>query len=309
MTYFLYGQDTYRLKQKLAEIIEIYRQKNKNCFNLKFFEGDKLIYRDFQDEFQQMPMFKEKKLMVFKNALANTAFKELFFKNAKRFIESNDIVVFYEDKEPPAKDVLVKLLIKESRSQEFSLLSGAKLKLWVNKEFAKFGVQADSRAIDKLLEFLGNDLWQISNEIKKIAAFKKNSSTPLQVTEVAALVKPKIETDIFKTIDAIAQKNKEQALVLLHKHLEKGDAPLYLFSMINFQFRNILIVRDLMEKGSTLNQLKLHPFVIRKSQQQAQKFTLEELKRIYRKIFKADFNIKTGKIEAQTALDLLIAEI
>lgn len=309
MTYFLYGQDTYRLKQKLAEIIEIYRQKNKNCFNLKFFEGDKLIYRDFQDEFQQMPMFKEKKLMVLKNALANTAFKELFLKNAKRFIESNDIVVFYEDKEPPAKDVLVKLLIKEGRSQEFSLLSGAKLKLWVNKEFAKFGVQADSRAIDKLLEFLGNDLWQISNEIKKIAAFKKNSSTPLQVAEVAALIKPKIETDIFKTIDAIAQKNKEQALVLLHKHLEKGDAPLYLFSMINFQFRNILIVRDLMEKGSTLNQLKLHPFVIRKSQQQAQKFTLEELKRIYRKIFKADFNIKTGKIEAQTALDLLIAEI
>lgn len=309
MTYFLYGQDTYRLKQKLAEIIEIYKQKNKNCFNLKFFEGDKLIYRDFQDEFRQMPMFKEKKLMVLKNAVANTAFKELFFKNAKRFIESSDIVVFYEDKEPPAKDVLAKLLIKEGRSQEFSLLSGAKLKLWVNKEFAKFGVQADSRAIDKLLEFLGNDLWQVSNEIKKIAAFKKNSSTPLQVTEVAALVKPKIETDIFKTIDAIAQKNKEQALILLHKHLEKGDAPLYLLSMINFQFRNILIVRDLMEKGSPFNQLKLHPFVVRKSQQQAQKFTLEELKRIYCKIFKADFNIKTGKIEAQTALDLLIAEI
>jgi len=127
--------------------------------------------------------------------------------------------------------------------------------------------------------------------------------------EVAALVKPKIEADIFKTIDAIAQRNKKEAFVLIHGHLEKGDAPLYLLSMVNFQFRNILMTKDLMQKGKPLNQLKLHPFVVKKSQQQAQKFTLEELMQIYQKIFKADFSIKTGKLKAETALDLLVAEI
>ncbi|MBI2042519.1 MAG: DNA polymerase III subunit delta [Candidatus Nealsonbacteria bacterium] len=309
MTYFLYGQDTYRLKQKLAEIIERYKQKNKNCFNLKFFEGDKLVYQDFKEEFQQVPIFKEKKLAVLKNALANQGFKDLFLENAGKFIATDDIIVFCEEKEAPAKDALVKLLIKEGKSQYFPLLSGNKLKNWILKEFINLGVKADAKAADKLLEFLDNDLWQVSNEIKKLAAFKKSSKTPLSVKEVVMLVNPKTETDIFKTIDAIAQRNKEKALILLHKHLEKGDAPLYLLSMINFQFRNILIVKDLLEKGMPLGQLKLHPFVVRKSQQQAQQFTLEELKKIYHKIFKADFNIKTGIVGAEMALDLLVAEI
>ena len=107
----------------------------------------------------------------------------------------------------------------------------------------------------------------------------------------------------------IARRDKETALVLLHKHLERGDAPLYLLSMINYQFRNILEIKDLMNKGKSPSQTKLHPFVVSKSQQQAQWFTLEELKKIYHKIFKADFSIKTGKLEAETALDLLVAEI
>jgi DNA polymerase III delta subunit len=53
----------------------------------------------------------------------------------------------------------------------------------------------------------------------------------------------------------------------------------------------------------------LHPFVVKKSYQQANKFTLQELKKIYQKIFKADLDIKTGKITPETALDLLLTEI
>lgn len=309
MIYFLYGPDTYRLKQKLAEIIEKYKQKNKNCFNLRFFEGEKIAYSELEAEFQQIAMFQEKKLVVLRNVLVNSAFQELFLKNYKKFVDMDDIVIFSEDKEALAKDALVKLLIKEGKSQDFPLLTGIKLKHWVLKEFHSLGVKVENQAVDKLLEYLGNDSWQIANEIKKLAAFKKNSHAPLNAEEVSLLIKSKIETDIFQTIDAIARRDKEKALALLHGHLEKGDAPLYLLSMINFQFRNILMAKDLLEKDKPLSLLKLHPFVVRKSQQQAQKFSFEELKKIYQKIFKADFSIKTGRLEGELALDLLIAEI
>ena len=127
------------------------------------------------------------------------------------------------------------------------------------------------------------------------------------------MVRSKIETDIFKTIDAIAEKNKKRALELLHKHLEKGDSPLYLLSMINYQFRNLLIVKDFIERCKPYNIILrksgLHPFVVKKSYYQSQKFSFQELKKIYRKVFQIDLNIKTGRIESEMALDLLIAEI
>lgn len=59
----------------------------------------------------------------------------------------------------------------------------------------------------------------MSNEIKKLVSYKNNKIIKLE--DIGLLVRSKIETDIFKTIDAIAEKNKKQALNLLHKHLEK----------------------------------------------------------------------------------------
>jgi DNA polymerase III delta subunit len=72
--------------------------------------------------------------------------------------------------------------------------------------------------------------------------------------------------------------------------------------MINFQLRNLLIVKS----GAKLN---AHPYVIKKTVRQAGNFSLGDLKKIYQKIFQVDVGIKTGKIDPEVALDLLIAEV
>jgi len=190
-------------------------------------------------------------------------------------------------------------------------LEGAKFKNWVKKEFENYKVKIEINALDELVEFVGNDLWQMENEIKKLANFRKGKV--IEKKDVEIMVKPKIETDIFETIDAIASRNKKRALELLNKHLENGDSPLYLLSMINFQFRNLLIIKDLIEKNKPYYNFQkitgLHPFVIKKSYNQTQRFSLQELKKIYQKIFQVDLNIKTGKLDPKAALDLFIAEI
>ena len=307
MIIFLYGEDSYRSKEKLSEIISRYKENHKNELNLRWLEGKDLDFQDFKNEFQITPMFKEKKLLILSNVFSNKVFKEEFLKNSDKLNNSDHVIVFYEDKAVPRNDSLFKFLQKQAKVQEFQILSGQKLKNWLKKEFSKYGANIEPQALDKLCEFVGDNLWQLSNEVKKLSTFKKGGK--IEIKDVDLLVKSKINTDIFKTIDAIALGRKKQALQLLHKHLESGDSPLYLLAMINYQFRNILEIKDLIERGQSLNSSKLHPFVVRKSYQQAQRFSFSELKKIYRKIFEVDYNIKTGRIEPQTALDLLIIEI
>ncbi|KPJ54654.1 hypothetical protein AMJ47_03815 [Parcubacteria bacterium DG_72] len=306
MLIFLYGQDTYRSREKLNEIVEHYKKTHQSGLNLRYFDAKNLSFQELKDELQIVPMFQEKKLFVLADIASNQEFKESFMKNSKKILDSDNVILFYEGGEVK-KDSFFNLLKKQAKTQAFEVLAGQKLKKWLAKECEKHQASIDPQALNRLIEYVGNDLWQLSNEVQKLAAFKKGKE--ITVKDVMLLVKPKIETDIFKTIDAIALKNKKQALNLLHKHLEKGDNPLYLFSMINFQFRNILCIKDLMEKGKPLARSGLHPFVVRKSYQQAQRFSFDELKKIYQKIFQVDYNIKTGKVEAQTALDLLIAEL
>lgn len=307
MIIFLYGEDTYRMREKLKEIIERYKKIHKSGLNLKYFDD----FTSFKDGIRQTSMFNDKKLAVVTNVFASPDFRKKFFQDKKEFLNSEDTILVYEEKDFNKNNSLFRFLKKDAKSQEFKFLVGQKLRDWIKREFNKYEAKIDSEVLGKLIEYIGNDLWQMSNEVKKLASFRNDKVVKLE--DIDLLVRSKIETDIFKTIDAIADKNKKQALNLLHKHLEKGDSPLYLLSMINYQFRNLLIVKDFIEKYKPYNVILkksgLHPFVVRKTYYQSQKFTFQELKDIYQQIFKKDLDIKTGRIQPEIALDLLIAEI
>ncbi len=348
MLIFLYGPDTYRSRRKLNEIIEHYKKIRQSGLNLKCFDGRNLNFQEFIDEIRQASIFKEKKLIILNNVFLDTQafvkqkrsvkderssspaeFKKAFLSEANKniissVVKSNDVILFYEEKEVPEKDALFIFLNRQGKCQEFKLLDSQNLKKWIEKEFFIYKSKINPKAVQTLIDFVGNNLWQMSNEIKKLASYKMDKNVDetsshlhparvIEVEDVELLVKSKIEADIFKTIDALAVKNKKQAILLIHKHLERGDNPLYLFSMINFQFRNLLIIKDLIEKGrpfySLAKETRLHPYVVKKTYSQAQKFTIQELKKIYQKFFQIDLKIKTGQINASSALDLFIAEI
>lgn len=310
MIIFLYGLDTYRSSKKLNEIVEHYKEINKSGLNLKYLDLEEKDYEDLREITQSASMFIEKKLIILKNTSSNKEFQTNFFKNIEEIDKSKDIIVLYEEGEAP-KDKFFKKIQKLSQSQEFNPLENQQLRNWTKKEINRLGTNIRDGALDKLINFVDNDLWQMENEIKKLVAFKiKDDNSEISDKDVELLVKPKIETDIFETIDAIASRDKKRALQFLKDHLEEGDSPFYLLSMINFQFRNILIIKDLTEKGLSPYNLKgVHPYAIRKGLSLSRRFNLAELKTIYKKLFEVDLALKTGKIDPETALDLLITEL
>ena len=311
MIIFLYGQDNYRSQQKLNEIIDRYKKIHKSGLSLKYFNGVSLNNEDVKNEVQTTSMFKEKKLIVLKNIIANQKSQEKLSDFFKKLKDLKDIILIHEEKDPDKKSLIFKLLKKYSTSQEFKPLEGVNLKNWLRKEFTNYRVTVSQEVLEKLVDFVGNNLWQMHNEVKKLVNFKLNKK--IEVKDVELLVRSKIDSDIFTTIDAIALKSKKRALSLIHKHLEKGDNPLYLLSMISFQFRNLLIIKNLVGKYQSYyaieKKTKLHPFVVKKSYHLARRFNFQDLKKIYQKILQIDWSIKKGRMNPEAALDLLITSI
>ncbi len=311
MILFLYGADSYRSRQKLGEIISHYKASKKSGLNLVSLDAGQIEFADFYDHFKTVSMFAEKKLVILKNVFANKGFQEDFAKELKKIEGLTDVVVIFETEAPDARLKLFKALLKGCKCQEFAPLAGTGLKKWAGGEFEKLGQKINLDALDLLLNCAGSDLWRLSEEIKKLANYKAGSV--IKKDDVELQVRPRIELDIFKTIDALAAKNKPAALALLHKHLDGGEVPLYLLSMIAYQFKNLLIVKELAQKGlmyaSIVNKSGLHPFVVKKTYYACNQFSFEELKNIYQRIFQIDLDIKTGRVEAETALDMLVASI
>lgn len=315
MIIFLYGPDSYRARKKLKEIIRGYETSNKTATNITLWDCSQIDFAELRHALRAQSIFKEKKLVILEYVFSNIQLARDLAEHKKDLLEGKDhIIVFFEEGNVDKRSMLFKYLNEAARTQEFSLLEGVKLKQWIQKEFANWRVRIKPGVVEKLEKDVGNDLWQLSNEIHKLAAFSQSKpNSAVDEKDVDLLVKPKIDTNIFATIDALAARNKRKALALIAEHMEKNDSALYIFSMLAFQFRNLLIVKDMIEKripyAKMANKLNMHPYVLKKSYEGCERFSKEELENIYKKIFDIDLQAKTGKVAPEEALYVFAAGI
>ncbi|MCL5010916.1 MAG: DNA polymerase III subunit delta [Patescibacteria group bacterium] len=303
MLIFLHGQDTCRLKRKLREIEDGYRRTYGDSLSLEKLDCCEVDWRGFLDIFSQPSMFVKKKLLILENVFANPAFTSQLIKKIGFLADLPDIVVLVEETGIAKSNKLFLLLREKAKTQEFVLLTGAKLKQWVCGEFAEYQTQITDGALEKLIGWAGPDLWRLSNEIAKLSAFSKN----IIEKDVELLVEPPIETAIFKTTDALSERKRGLALKHLQSHLQKGENPIYLLSMFVFSFRNLLLAKMAQAGGFPVQKLGLHPFVARKSLMQASRFSFEELKTIYGKLGQIDLAVKTGQVPPEMGLKTAVA--
>jgi len=318
MVIFLYGEDEFLSSRKLAEIKQKFAEKNNPAMAGLFDFADK----DFDLggitlDATSGGLFSDKKLIIIKNLLAakkspaNENF-ESFLKRKNKGEYKDIILVFWEGKKFGKDSKIYKFLQKNSKKQEFSYLSGVRLISWIGQEARERSGNATTiakEAAEKLAVFTEGNSFLLSSEIDKLIAYKGKGE--ILCSDVDLLVKAKIDTDIFKTVDALARRDKKEALRLLHGHLNSGDDPFYILSMFFYQFRNLVKIKPLVDKNWSSQEisgkLKMHPFVLRKSLDQARNFSWESLKSLYQRLCDIDFETKTGKIDIGLALDQFIA--
>ncbi|MDD5568964.1 MAG: DNA polymerase III subunit delta [Candidatus Pacebacteria bacterium] len=305
MIILVYGADTFRSSRRIKELMEEHKKRHKSGLNLRYLDAKNSFVDDLKNEMFGLAMFQEKKLIIIEGVFANAKFKEDFLKQGDIFSNSENILMLYEKSDIAAKDKLLNYLKdKKAKIEQFSELSGVKLRAWADKEISSLNGKISPAALEKMVEFVGSDLWRMRNEIIKLVNFNGNGKNEITEKDVEEMVCPEWEVNIFDAIDAIAIKDKKRAINLFKKQIDAGAEIPYLIAMVAWQIKNIIIAKA--DGGGASG---IRPFVLRKAMYQAKNFSLESLKAIYQKIIDLDLSLKVGKITPETALDLLILEI
>ncbi|MFC1598606.1 DNA polymerase III subunit delta [Patescibacteria group bacterium] len=323
MIIFLYGEDTYRSSQKLQQIISKFKAEvDETGMNLSILDGVTLKFEQFNQHVKATPFLSRKRMVVIKNLISQNKSKEIQKEIvnllSEEFTKPNqdNIIVFWEAVNKPKdirKNQLWQRLVKEKFAEEFKPLTATQINHWITSEIKNREGEIDKSAIPLLAATIGNDLWQISNEIDKLISYK--SGQVITGEDIETLVKAKFDDDIFKLIDALANKNKKDALRLISEQINAGANEMYLLTMLIRQFRILLMLKDLQQENQQINKseiaskLKIHPFVAQKSLWQVKNFTLEQLKQIYLQLLDIDLKIKTSSTKAKTLFDLFIVQI
>ena len=163
----------------------------------------------------------------------------------------------------------------------------------------------------RLAMLVGNDLRLLDREIDKLLIYADGR----QVTEsdVGLLVSRAREDSVFELVDCVGRREVDRALRLLHHLLDDGEPALRILGMLARQVRILIQVSELRAERVTeaeiAKRLKLHPFVVEKGVAQAQNFAMRQLEEAHALIVDTDWKIKTGAMEDELAIDMLVVAL
>lgn len=330
MIIFLYGKDGYRLKQNLDKIVDEYKKKYSGLALsvLDLNETGDLV--KLEDAVKTVSFFDEKRLIVLKNAFG---WADKVVELIKTWDLTNDkqrILVFVENTDDTqlakqSKELLALLATLPNITKYLEPLEGKRLESWAAKEFKSAGTEAEQAAVIKLISLVGPDSWRLGQEIAKLANYKGapcngekcgSSSTSLErpklvldkitASDVELLVSSREDLNIFQVVDAVAAKNKLKAASLLYHYLWAGEDPYYIFSMIAYQFRNLLRVKGLIKNAvpyaAIIKKTGLNPFVVKKTHEQCRRYDIDELQRLFASLARLDIETKSGLIDMEDGL-------
>lgn len=311
--YLFYGAEEYLkitytnlLKKKLLDPAA-------EAMNADIFEGNKQSVSDILDCVETLPFLSDKRMVIVKNSgLFQTGRKNDSEKIAEyiKKIPETTCILFIE-KEADKRGKLYKAVSKYGYVAEMNGLTEKELLYWITRECKKNKIQIETKIAVYLLRTVGGDMLLLQEEIKKLGGFLPENAQ-VTILDIDTVCTKSLETKIFDLINAMINGKPKEAVTIYRNLLLLKESPLMVLAMIIRQFRLILQCKVLLEKGETEYQIAkiagLRDFMVRDYCRQSKYFSVEQLKNALKYCLQTDINIKTGKLNDELAVEVLLLE-
>src|SRR5919112_395820 len=161
---------------------------------------------------------------------------------------------------------------------DFKQPTGTALVRWVVGHAKKLGLELPDDIAGELVARCSDDKVRVMGEVEKLALYAEGTAT---LEDLEALVRPDLQSNIFRFVDALGAGDRGEALELLEALLATGEAPLRILYMIRRQFRLLARAHSLFEEGTPRSEvasvLKIPPFVAKKLEEQARRMNQGDL--------------------------------
>jgi DNA polymerase-3 subunit delta len=281
---------------------------------------------DLNNAVNAMPFLAKQRLVILNNPSARYTAPETrkkFFEFLEKVPPTTRLVIVEpvelkhkktkdEQEKEDNKHWLVKWVRKAGPGLErFAMPAQWQMTEWIMQQAKEQGGQMESPAAARLAEMTGPDTRQAAQEIAKLLTYV-NWSRPVNKDDVQAVSIVTAEADIFKMVDAVAVGNGHLASRLLRNLLDNEDA-FALWPMVIRQFRLVLLARELIEGHGSPRDLAeaqhVPDFAAQKAFEQARRYSMPALEKIYHRLVEIDEAAKTGRMPLATAMEMLVAEL
>jgi DNA polymerase-3 subunit delta len=187
---------------------------------------------------------------------------------------------------------------------------------WVIAQAEARGTRFDADAARELVDALGADMMMVANEFEKLCLYVEGKGR-ITLGDVETMVLAAKQRSLYELTDAISQRDRTRALLLLHGLLNASDggedAAIGHLYMLARTFRQMLIileknVRDSRAIWAVLWQgFRMPPFAAEDLIRQARRYkSRRELTRALRLVARADLELRSSPANKLLVLERLI---
>ncbi|MBI1911809.1 MAG: DNA polymerase III subunit delta [Deltaproteobacteria bacterium] len=309
--YYIFGSDDYLVQEALEGIKKEALTGPFASMNYQAFEAKSLDAGEVISAASTMPAFADTRLVLVKGAESIKAAQleplHQYIKNPS----SSTCLVFVSDAAKVERNSpFFKTLTEKGYLKPCNTLSERELLAWIKNDAKAQGKTISDTAAQRLLATAGNRLRDIKGELDKIILFVGNAPEVKDSDVEDAGIDCKEET-IFGLSDAIAAKDLKRALKIYDKI--SREPLIKVLGAISRQMRILLKLKALQRKKADPRQypsaLGVPPFVVDNFVRAGRQFTEPELMTAMEKLYRADTDLKTGRLPEQIVFSKLIIEL
>lgn len=228
----------------------------------------------------------------------------------------SSVVIFVADELNGVRK-MGKFMRTNATAVDFGPLDDGEIAKWARDKFRQAGAEIDEPVLRHFLALVGNDSARTTNEVEKLATAALPGNTVTSEL-VESLVPNSRELTNFELTDVLVGKNKKRALTILRKILDDGGEPLMILGLISYNFRRLLMAKDLMRRGGDRSEVTRVMNLRFRDQEDflaaARRADASQLELAIRRIAETDLAIKSsigggGPVGGRLQIEILVAEL
>lgn len=304
--YLLYGDEPYLQNMYKNRLLNAVTDPD-DTMNLSKFQGKGINPKEIIDLAETLPFFAEHRVILIENSgFFKTSCEELAAYLPE--LPETTILIFVEEA-VDKRGKMFKAVKALGGVAEFRVQTDEVLAKWIVQALRREGRRITGNVLQLFMSRCGTSMENIENEMEKLISYTWGR-TEITAQDVEDVCTGQITNQIFKMIDAIAGKQKKEALNLHYDLLALKEPSMRILFLIVRQFQILMQVKDLGGKGydnqTIAKKASIPVFIVRKNLGQARSFTMAQIRRALELGVQAEENVKTGRMNDQLAVELMI---
>jgi DNA polymerase-3 subunit delta len=306
--YFLMGEEPYYIDKLSDYIEENVLSEEEKSFNQTVLYGRDVSVEDIISAAKRYPMMAERQVLIVKEAQDLVKTIDKFESYASSPMPSTVLVICYKYKTLDKRKKVTKLFDKSGVVFESKKLYENQVGQWITRvlQSKKFSIEPKANAM--LVEFLGNDLGKINNELEKLQIILPAGST-ISAKDIEENIGFSKDFNIFELRKAIGERNqlKSYKIAQYFSDNPKDNPMVMTIGLIFSFFVQILQYHGLKDKNpkNVAAVLKVNPFFLKDYDVALRNYPMKKVSHIVTLLREIDIKSKGVGANAMPQHDLL----